>query len=88
MAWEEVGGYGGGYDDRGSALPCHRVRVTAAGEKVLKTRLGAKQPSESVLSGAQGYISCRPLSQRTRALIPLHTYAMAASTCLTRFVCS
>lgn len=33
MAWEEVGGYGGGYDDRGSVLTCHRVRVTAAVRK-------------------------------------------------------
>lgn len=44
----EEGGLGaggrvwGGYDDRGSVLTCHRVRVTAAGEKVLKTRLGAE----------------------------------------------
>lgn len=35
-------GMGGGYDDRGSALTCRRVRVTAAREKVLKTRLGAE----------------------------------------------
>lgn len=33
---------GGGYDDRGSVLTCHRVRVTAVREKVLKTRLGAE----------------------------------------------
>lgn len=32
-------GMGGDYEDIGSVLTCHRVRVTVAGEKVLETRM-------------------------------------------------